>query len=117
VKRFHGQISSSRWQRGGFWQHLDVDATAVVFWTWLGGDVRLDRETVDRVEFERVHLPPFLWWVTNVRFHQTDDQWSDRFVAFRPNRLRHELTHLGWPVKAAPPLGYRRLFAERRTTA
>jgi hypothetical protein len=114
MKRFRGAVCSSRWERGAFWHHLDVDAAAVVFWTWPSGDVRLERGTVDRVEFEQIHLPPFWWWGTNVRFRQADGQrWSKRFVPFRAGRLRRELELLGWPVTTRPPVGYRQLLAGR----
>jgi hypothetical protein len=83
-----------------------------VFWTPSDGDVRISRDTVDRVEFERIHLAPF-WWATSVRFRQEDDRWSSWFVAFRPGSLRRELERLAWPVTAAPTVGYGRLLARR----
>jgi hypothetical protein len=113
LKRFRGAVCSSRWERGAFWHHLDVDASAVVFWTLLGDDVRVERDTVDRVEFERIHLPPFWWWVTNARFRRADGRWSSRFVPWRPGRLQRALEGLGWPVTTVPKLGYRQLLAER----
>jgi hypothetical protein len=112
VERFRGGVCSSRWERPAFWHRLDVDAAAVVFWTSLGGDVRVDRDTVDRVEFEWLHLPPFMWWTMSVRFRQADGRRSTRFVPLRPGRLRRELGRLGWPVTSAK-VGYRQLLAER----
>jgi hypothetical protein len=97
----------SGWGRRAFWNHLDVDATAIVFRTLLSGSTRFERADVDRVEFERVRVLPFRW-ETNVRLRLPSGQrLLITFVPFRPTRVRRALEHYGWPVADAETVTYR----------
>lgn len=107
VERFRGSVQSSDWTRGAFWHHLDVDESVLVVWTVLEGETRIDRATVDRIEFEGIRLPPLVW-KTNLRVRLARGQpWPARFVPFRPRQLRRALERLGWPVVDAETVRYR----------
>jgi hypothetical protein len=107
VERFRGSVQSSDWTHGAFWHRLDLDDEALVLGTALDGETRIDRAAVDRIEFERIRLPPFNWR-TNVHVRlATGQRWPARFVPFGPGRLRRAFGLLGWPVVDVETVGYR----------
>ena len=100
-RAYRGNLLSSTLVRKPPLDHVDVSADAITLRPLGSSPLRIERDDLDAVEFERVRLP--LVWTTNIYFARRDGSRAPRsFNVLRSRSFRASLEALGWPTRDLP---------------
>lgn len=96
--RLRGCLVAGKWTRSQPTDIVEVSRSHLRFSPWLRDSYEIERDQLQRIEVERIRMPPF-WWSTDFAFVLTTGRTAPkRFSPLRPKHTISVLRETGWPV-------------------